>query len=65
MLNKNALRAKMVENGYNQSSLSEALGISSKTFYNRMQTGDFGAVEIKKMIELLNIQNPIEIFFAD
>ena len=65
MLNVNALKAEMVKNGYNQSSLAEALGMSSRTLYSRLQTGDFGAIEIKKMIDLLNIEDPVAIFFAE
>ena len=65
MLNVNALKAEMVKNNYTQASLAEALGMSPRTFYNRLQTGDFGAIEIKKMIDLMNIKEPVPIFFAE
>lgn len=65
MLNVNALKAEMVKNGYTQSSLAEALGMSPRTFYNRLKTGDFGAVEIKQMIDILHLEEPISIFFGN
>lgn len=64
MLNVNALKAEMVRNGYTQTTLAQALGMSSRTFYNRMKTGDFGALEIKKMIDILHLEEPLSIFFG-
>lgn len=63
MLDKNALKAEMVRNGFTQSSLSKELGISPRTFSNRLKSEDFGRNEIEKMIELLHIKNPVSIFF--
>lgn len=54
----------MAENGYSAAKLSKALGITQQTFCNKMKKGVFGSDEIYKMIELLKIQNPIEVFFA-
>lgn len=64
MIQTNLLRGKMAENGYSAVKLAKALHITPKTFYNKMARGVFGSDEIYQMIELLNIQNPIEIFFA-
>ena len=64
MIQTNLLRGKMAENGYSAVKLAKALKITPKTFYNKMARGVFGSDEIYQMIELLNIQNPIEIFFA-
>lgn len=64
MIQTNLLRGKMAENGYSAVRLAKALNITPKTFYNKMERGVFGSDEIYKMIQLLNIQNPIEIFFA-
>lgn len=64
MLDKKKLKAKMVEFGYTNATLSEELGITSRTFSNRLNTGDFGAKEIKIMIEKLKIADPVPIFFA-
>ena len=67
MLDVNAFKAEMARNGYTQNSLAEALGMSPRTFYNRVKTGDFGALEIKTMIKLLNLKAPtaMAIFFAN
>lgn len=64
MLDIKALRAEMARNGYTQASLAEAIGISPRTFANRLKTGDFGCIEIERMMHLLNIANPVSIFFA-
>lgn len=64
MVNVLALKAEMMRNGYNQETLSKELNISSRTLSNKMKKGVFGSDEIEKMIELLKIKNPIEIFFA-
>ena len=64
MIQTNLLRGKMVENGYSSAQMAKELGITPRTFYNRMKKGVFGSDEIYKMISILNIQNPIEIFFC-
>ena len=65
MLNVNALRAEMVKNGYNQQTMAQELGITSRTFGTRLKTGDFGANEIEVMINKLNLSDPMSIFFAE
>lgn len=64
MLDKNKLKAKMTEYGYTNATLSNEIGISSRTFSNRLKTGDFGADEIKIIIDKLKIADPVPIFFA-
>ena len=64
LIQTNLLRGKMAEHGYSAVRLAKALKITPKTFYNKMAKGVFGSDEIYKMIELLDIRNPIEIFFA-
>jgi hypothetical protein len=53
-----------VLNGKTGEDVAKHLGMSSKTFYLRMKTGVFGSDEIEKMIEYLNIEDPMPIFFA-
>lgn len=65
MLNVNALKAEMVRNGYNQQTLAQELGITSRTFATRLKTGDFGSKEIEIMISKLKLSDPISIFFAN
>lgn len=64
-MQKNKLAAKIVENGLTQKELAEKLNISSKTFYNKMKKGVFGTDEVVKMIKILNIENPSEIFLQE
>ena len=64
MLDVNALKAEMVRNGYNQQTLAQEIGITSRTFANRLKTGDFGSKEIEIMIKKLKLDDPISIFFA-
>lgn len=47
-----------------QGEVAENLNISNKTFYNKLKKGIFGSDEIEKMIELLEIKEPMNIFFA-
>lgn len=60
----NELKGEIVKNGYSQSDIAKMLGITPKTFYEKMKIGVFGSDEIQVMIDALHIENPIEIFFA-
>lgn len=40
------------------------IGITPKTFYDKMKNGVFGSDEIQIMIDELHIDNPMPIFFA-
>ena len=64
MVNVNALRGIIAKNGKTQSDIAKMLNITPKTFYSRMQKGVFGSDEIQIMITELNIDNPMDIFFA-
>lgn len=61
-MNVNKLRGVMAEKNCTQKQLAEAIGVSSKTFYNKMQKGVFGTDEVEKMVKYLAIPNPAEIF---
>lgn len=64
MVNTNKLRGIIAERGLSQSKVAKTLGVTPKTFYLKMQIGRFDSDEISEMIDLLNIENPMEIFFA-
>ena len=64
MIDTNRLKAAIVLKGKTQEDVAKYLGISSKTFYLRMKKGVFGSDEIEKMVEYLDIEEPIPIFFA-
>jgi transcriptional regulator with XRE-family HTH domain len=59
----NELKGKIRAKGYTQEKLAKELGISPKTLSNKLTKGIFGSDEIEKMIKILGIDNPIEIFF--
>ena len=64
MIRTDELRGIIAKNGYSQAKEAEAIGISPKTFYEKMNRGVFGSDEIELMIRLLHIDNPVAIFFA-
>ena len=64
MVDTRKLRGVIAENGKTQKEVAEMIGITPKTFYERMQRGVFGSDEIQIMIDGLNISNPMDIFFA-
>ena len=58
------LRGIIAKNGLSQSYVALKIGITPKTFYEKMKIGVFGSDEIQIMIDELHIENPAEIFFA-
>lgn len=64
MILTNELKAAIVRKGLTQEKVAGILGITPKTFYNKMSKGVFGSDEIEKMIEVLEISDPVSIFFA-
>ena len=65
MIKTKQLKGVIVESGYSQADIAKELGIAPKTFYSKMKKGVFGSDEIEKMMELLDITNPVPIFFAE
>lgn len=64
MINVNALKGKIAERGKTQTDVAKAIGIAPKTFYDKMSKGVFGSDEIEIMIDYLNIEDPMKIFFG-
>lgn len=65
MILTNELKGKMVAKGLRQVDVAKMLGISTKTLNTKLNSkGAFDSNEIEKLIEVLSIENPIEIFFA-
>ena len=64
MLNILELKAAMVRKGYTQERLSNEIGITPKTFTNRLKKGVFNSDEICVMIQKLDISDPMNIFFT-
>ncbi len=63
MLNVPEFRAAMVRKGFTQKAIAEKLGISEKTLCERLKTKRFGTEEIEILIPLLEIHDPMAIFF--
>lgn len=61
-MNVAKLRGIISERGMSQREVAKAIGISEKTFYTKMKNGKFGTDEAEKMIVLLRIENPADIF---
>ncbi|MBO5840080.1 MAG: helix-turn-helix transcriptional regulator [Methanobrevibacter sp.] len=64
MILTNKLKGLIAEKGLSQSDVAKEIGITPKTFYEKMKIGVFGSDEIEIMIELLDIDDPAAIFFA-
>lgn len=64
MLDANALKAEIVRNGLTQGQVASKIGMTATTFSQKIRNNGFGLDEADKLIELLGIQNPSEIFFS-
>ena len=65
MIDTNALKGIIVSRGKTQADVAQHLGITPKTFYEKMKKGVFDSDEMFEMIEFLGINNPDKIFFAN
>ncbi len=63
MLNVLEFKAAIVRKGFTQGKLAKYLGISKQTFCSRIKNKRFKTEEIEKMIPLLEISDPMRIFF--
>ena len=65
MFDKNRFRAQLVLMGITMKELAEKLEIDESTLYRKVNTGgSFTRDEINKMIDILKIDTPMDIFFA-
>lgn len=65
MIRTDELRGVIAKNGLSQSDVAKMIGITPKTFYDKMKNGVFGSDEIQIMIDRLHIDNPMDIFFVN
>ncbi len=66
MFNKNKFKAQMALLGMTSKDLAKSLDVDESTLYRKIQNdGNFTRKEINQLIEILEIENPKEIFFAD
>lgn len=62
----NMLKAQMALKGFNQVRLAGAIGISVAALGNKISgRSDFTRKEVGEIIRLLEIKDPMAIFFAD
>lgn len=64
MVNTNKIRGAMAEHRITQVEAAKAIGVTPRTFSRWMSTGNFGIEDANKLIKLLHLENPSEIFFA-
>lgn len=64
MIRTDKLRGVIAEKGLSQADVAKEIGISPKTFYEKMKNGVFGSDEIQVMIDMLGIEDPVSIFFV-
>jgi len=65
MIDTKRLRGIIYERGLSQRKVAQSIGITEKTFYEKMKKGVFDSDEMQQMIDILDIENPAEIFFAN
>ena len=63
-MNVQALKAEIKRAGYTQAEVANLIGISETTMSRRMKNKDFGLSEAERLIKILNIKNPEDIFFT-
>ena len=64
MIKTDDLRGIIAKNGLSQTDVAKMIGVTPKTFYEKMKNGVFGSEAIQIMIDELHIENPMPIFFA-
>jgi hypothetical protein len=65
MLNKDLLKAEIYRKKHTQSSIAYEIGMRPSLFSSRMKKGNFRRAEVENIIRILNIENPIDIFFDE
>lgn len=64
MVNANELKAAMVRKGFTQKQVAEKLNITPRTLSTKLRKGVFGSDEIELLMSLLEINDPMPIFFS-
>lgn len=65
MVDTNKLRGVIAERRKTVRSVAGEIGISSRAMYNKMRTGSFDNREMSRLVDVLGIENPVPIFFAE
>lgn len=64
MIKTDELRGIIAKNNLSQAKVAEEIGITPKTFYEKMNKGVFGSDEIEVMSTCSKLKIPVDIFFA-
>lgn len=64
MINVPKLKGKIAEAGYNYRQVAEKIGIHPATFSRKLEKGVFDSDEIQGLINTLELEDPMSIFFA-
>lgn len=66
MVNTRMLRAQMVLKNYTIKTLAKKIGVSDKTLSSKLNRfpNKFTQEEMSNMVDVLEIENPADIFFA-
>lgn len=65
-MNKALLEYKMSEKGKNITDMCNMLNISRSAFYRKCNgKSEFTMSEIKKIVDFLKLESPVDIFFAN
>lgn len=65
MINIDKLNGKIAENRFTRGKLAKAMVISTRGLSIKLKKGVFNNIEIEKLIKILKIENPMEIFFEN
>ena len=65
MINTRKLVGIIYEKGLSQRKVAKRMGMAEKTFYGKMKRGVFDSDEMEQMIRILDIRNPLAVFFPD
>lgn len=65
MVDCQKIKALMVEKNLTGKDIAKLMNMSDKTLYRKLKTGVFDSIEMNELIDILKIENPVEIFFAN
>lgn len=63
-MNTNLLKAEIVKNGLTQKEFCKSIKMAQSTFIRKIRKGVFNTDEIERMVNVLNLKRPEQIFFG-
>lgn len=64
MFNAQEFRAQLARKGYTQRRLAMEIGVSDNTMTHKIKTGKFTLDEANDIVRILQIEDPVPIFFS-